>query len=47
LWRLVTEKIASLQELETNWNLDDLYKANALLDMRLDLSEDARRRIKK
>jgi len=47
LWRLITEKIASLHELETNWNLNDVYKANALLDMRLDLSEEARRRIKR
>jgi len=41
------EKIASLEELERTWNIDDVYRANALLDMRLDLSEDARRRAKK
>lgn len=41
------EKIASLEELERTWNIDDVYRANALLDMRLDLTEDARRRAKK
>ena len=41
------EKIASLEELERTWNIDDVYRANALLDMRLDLSEDARRRANK
>lgn len=47
IWRLVLEKVASLEELELVWNLDDVYRANALLDMRLDLQEDARRRTKK
>ena len=41
------EKVASLEELELIWNLDDVYRANALLDMRFDLQEDARRRSKK
>jgi len=34
LWRLVFEKLATLEELETIWNLDDVDRANALLDMR-------------
>ena len=38
------EKMASLEELERVWNLDDVYRANAILDMRLDLQEDQRRR---
>jgi hypothetical protein len=41
------ENIASLEELERTWNLDDVYRANALLDMRLDLQEDQRRRTRK
>lgn len=38
---------ATLQELETVWNLDDVARANAVLDMRLATQsaavEDARR----
>lgn len=41
------EHIASLEELERVWSLDDVFRANALLDMRLDLQEDARKRAKK
>lgn len=41
------EKIASLEELELKWSLDDVNRANALLDMRLDLAEEARRRMPK
>jgi hypothetical protein len=32
LWRLVFEKI-SLHELETTWSLDDMIKANTVLDI--------------
>jgi hypothetical protein len=28
------EKVASLYELETTWSLDDVLRANAVLDMR-------------
>jgi hypothetical protein len=38
IWRLVTENIASLNELESTWNLDDLHMANAVLDMRMDIT---------
>jgi len=38
------EGIASLEEIERTWNLDDLMRANALLDMRLDLMEESRRK---
>ena len=44
LWRLVLEGIASLEEIERTWNLDDLLRANALLDMRLDLMEESKRK---
>jgi ABC-type uncharacterized transport system substrate-binding protein len=33
------EKVASLSELETNWSLDDVARANALLDMKSDIRE--------
>jgi hypothetical protein len=39
--------MATLIELETTWNIDDLYRANALIDMRIDLEEVARRKIGK
>src|SRR3990167_9350717 len=34
VWRVVLEGAATLQELETTWSLDDLYRANAALDFR-------------
>ena len=40
IWRLVIDKVASLQEIETHWNLEDVMKANALLDMRIDIEKD-------
>lgn len=40
------EKFASLDELERTWSIDDVCRANALLDMRLDLAEDARKKAK-
>ena len=33
MWRLVFEKVCTLQELETYWSLDDVMRANAILDM--------------
>ena len=38
------EKIASLEELETVWSLDDVMRANALLDMRYDLEAFERKK---
>jgi hypothetical protein len=38
------EGIATLDEIERTWNLDDLMRANALLDMRLDLIEESKRK---
>jgi len=43
---LILENVATLSELESIWNLDDVYRANALLDMRLDLNEAEKRKIK-
>jgi hypothetical protein len=36
----VIDKVASLQEIETHWNIEDVLKANALLDMRIDIEKD-------
>lgn len=33
LWRLVTNKIASLHEIESHWSLDDILDANEVLDI--------------
>jgi len=38
IWRLVLEGIATLEELEKTWSLDDVLRAEALLDMRSDLA---------
>lgn len=40
------EHFASLEEIERSWSLDDVLKANAILDMQIDLLEDARRKVK-
>lgn len=42
----MTERIATLAELETHWSLDDAMRANALLDMRDALREQAQRQRK-
>lgn len=34
IWSLVIEKIVSLTELETTWNLDDAHRAYAMLQIR-------------
>ena len=47
IWRLVFERLATLNALETSWSLDDVYRANALLDMKDDLAEEEKRRMKK
>jgi hypothetical protein len=37
VWRLVTEKIATLQELETVWSYDDMVRAIVALDIRSEI----------
>jgi hypothetical protein len=34
LWRLILEGVATKAELQSSWTLDDVWRANALLDMR-------------
>lgn len=36
IWRLVFEKVATLHEIETSWNLDDVMTAIYLLDIKAD-----------
>ena len=43
-WLLITEKIATLQELETFWSLSDLMKCHATLEFKNEISTE---RIKK
>lgn len=47
IWRLVFEKVATLEELETVWNYDDALRAHALLDMREAMSQQQLRDAKK
>lgn len=44
VWRLILEKVATLSEIETLWSLDDVMRANALLDMKSDIAEVERRK---
>lgn len=37
IWSLVLEKVATLTELETTWNLDDAHRANAVLQIRAEM----------
>lgn len=43
IWTLVTEKIATLQEIETHWSLDDLIRISAVLDYRFSYNEEIRK----
>ena len=36
IWTLINEKMATLQELETHWNLDDANRAYAVLQIKKD-----------
>lgn len=42
IWRLVLDNIATLEEIERHWSLDDVFRANALLDMRCDMQKIAK-----
>jgi|GEM_PF-4335201 len=37
VWRLIFDKIATLQEIETHWSLDDVMRALALLELKADI----------
>jgi hypothetical protein len=40
MWRLIFEKIVTLEEIERSWSYDDLLRANAVLDMHQDIMID-------
>lgn len=37
MWRIVTEKLATLREVEESWSLTDLCDGHTILDMREDV----------
>jgi hypothetical protein len=39
VWRLVTEKIATLTELETVWSYDDMIRANVTLGVKSEIDQ--------
>jgi len=43
VWTLVTEKIATLKEIETHWSLDDLFRAHDTLEIKAAFMEDHRK----
>jgi hypothetical protein len=43
VWSLVIGKIATLEDLENNWSLDDMMRAHAFLEMRSDIMEEQRK----
>jgi len=38
------EGVATLDELEKTWSLDDLMRATAILDMKVDIRDDMERK---
>lgn len=46
MWRVIIEKIATLQEIETHWSLDDLVRANDVLDMKNDIENEQMKKVK-
>lgn len=45
IWRLVFEKVATLQEIETSWSLDDSLRAIAILEYKNAVSEEQRKKL--
>lgn len=42
IWRLVAwEKCATLKEIDTHWTVRDVLKANAMVDFKSDIEEEA------
>ncbi len=40
LWRLIIiDKVATLNELENEWDMDDLTRANTILDVKAQIEE--------
>jgi hypothetical protein len=47
LWRLVLEGVATLEEIERHWSINDLYDAHEALDIRAEQEEWARANARK
>lgn len=43
VFSIVTEKIATLQEIERYWSLDDLLRVSATLQFKSDMMEESRK----
>jgi hypothetical protein len=43
IWSLVISKIATLQEIETHWSLDDVMRAHATLEMKQAMISEAQK----
>ena len=37
MWRLVTSRVATLQEINEHWTYEDIIKGNSFLDMQEDI----------
>lgn len=46
IWSLILEKIVSLTELETTWNLDDAHRAYAVIQIRRELLDNQTKKTK-
>lgn len=40
MWRLVTDRIATLEEIERFWSLDDVLRANSVADAKAAAEHD-------
>jgi len=47
VWRLILARVATLGELETIWSLDDVARANAMLDLKSHIEGEAMKRVAK
>ena len=45
LWRPVTARIATLQEIDTHWSIDDLADAHEALDIQAEAEAKAAKRV--
>ncbi len=46
MWRLFRERYASLPELTERWSLDEVMRANAILDAVADAEREVQERLK-
>lgn len=46
IWRPILEGVTTLREIETHWNLCDLFDAHEALDIKTDLEREAAEKAK-